>query len=194
MLAKVSSSAIFGLTFHHVDVEVDIASGLPLFTIVGLPDSAVKESKERVRAALKNSGYNVPIKRVTINLAPADLKKEGSAYDLPMAIGILAAEGLVPRDALDRFMIMGELSLDGRIKGIRGALPMAVGARSERVESLIVPTENAAEAAVVDGLNVYGASNLPQVVEFLRGERPLPVERVDVSGLFRNLALLTATK
>lgn len=188
MLAKVPSGAIFGLTFYHVDVEVDIASGLPLFTIVGLPDSAVKESKERVRAALKNTGFDVPIKRVTINLAPADLKKEGSAYDLPMALGILVAEGVVPQEAVGRTMIVGELSLDGRIKGVRGALPMAVGARAGRVEDMIVPAENAAEAAVVDGLNVYGASSLPEVVAFLRGEGRLEATRLDVAAFFARLS------
>lgn len=184
MLAKISSSAIFGLTFHRVDVEVDIAAGLPLFTIVGLPDSAVKESKERVRAALKNTGYDVPIKRITVNLAPANLKKEGSAYDLPMAIGILAAEGVVPREGVERYMIVGELSLDGRLKGIRGALPMAVGSRASRMKGIILPAENAAEAAVVEGLPVYGAKSLPEVVGFLRKETVLTPTYVDIPSLF----------
>src|SRR5713226_6452397 len=126
MLAKVNSAALYGIDALRVEVEIDLASGLPQLATVGLPEGAVRESKDRIRAALKNCGYTFPAKRITINLAPADIKKEGSAYDLPMAVGILAAEGLAQKDILREYFLMGELSLDGEIKPIRGALPIAV--------------------------------------------------------------------
>ncbi|HET8759920.1 MAG TPA: magnesium chelatase domain-containing protein, partial [Nitrospiria bacterium] len=155
MLATVRSSAVFGLDGYVVDVEVDIAQGLPMFSIVGLPDLAVKEAKDRVRAAMKNTGLTFPIKRITVNLAPADVKKEGAGFDLPMAIGILVAEELLAAERVARFGLVGELSLDGRVRPVRGALPMALAARKFGLQGLILPRENAPEAAIVEGLSVY---------------------------------------
>ncbi len=173
MLAKVVSSAVYGLDGYLVDVEVDIAQGLPMFSVVGLPDLAVKESRDRVRAAMKNTGLNFPIKKITVNLAPADVKKEGSAFDLPMAIGILVAEdGLAP-ERVAPYAIVGELSLDGRVRPVRGALPMALAAKRHGMRGLILPRENAREAAIVEGLSVVGVDTLPQVIEFLDGRLSL---------------------
>ncbi len=198
MLGKVLSCVVYGLDASLVSVEVDVAAGLPFFSIVGLPDAAVKESKDRVRAAIKNAGFHFPVKKITINLAPADLKKEGSGFDLPMAVSVLAAEGIVGGDqlpsttadgatasGLEHYLIVGELSLDGTIRGVRGALPMAVAARRLGLKGMILPVENAEEAAVVEGLEVYGVSTLPQVVEFLN--QRLVVERttVDLEGLLK---------
>ncbi len=177
MLAKVQSGVLMGIDAIPVDVEVDVAMGLPNISIVGLPDGAVKESKDRVRSAMKNSGYQVPPRRITINLSPADVKKEGTLFDLPIALGILSGSGLVKGEDLRGFMMAGELSLDGGIKRIRGALPLAMQARALGVAGLIIPVENAQEAAVVEGLTVYGVRALHQVVDFLNGDRPLvPVD------------------
>ncbi|HWO41784.1 MAG TPA: magnesium chelatase domain-containing protein, partial [Candidatus Eisenbacteria bacterium] len=189
MLAKVNSAALYGIDALRVEVEIDLASGLPQLATVGLPEGAVKESKDRIRAALKNCGYTFPAKRITINLAPADIKKEGSAYDLPMAIGILAAEGVVDRQSLDRYLLFGELSLDGSIKPIRGALPVAMAAKKESFHGVILPEINAAEAAVVEEVEVLGVQNLPQVVEFLNGSRPIERTRVNLDELFNRHSL-----
>lgn len=169
MLSKVLSASVVGIDAHPVHVEVDIASrGLPHFSIVGLPDAAVKESKDRVRAALKNIGCNFPLKQITINLAPADLKKEGSCFDLPIAIGIIAAEGIIDLDSIKGYLFTGELSLDGKIKPVRGALSMAIVAKNLGLKGIILPEENASEGAVVKGVPVFGISSLPEVVDFLR--------------------------
>lgn len=185
MLSKVVSASVIGIDAFRVDVEVDMAVGLPLFQIVGLPDGAVKESKERVKAAIKNSGYELPSnRRITINLAPADIKKEGTSFDLPIAISILSACGVVDTKLLGDYMIAGELSLDGKIKLIKGALSMAVAARELKLRGIIVPVENAREAAVVDGIEVIPALNLPQVVEFLNGMKEIPPLKVDISEVF----------
>lgn len=175
MLAKVFSAAIWGIDAHLIEVEVDIASqGLPFLSIVGLPDLSVKESKDRLRAAIKNTGFSFPAKKMTINLAPADLKKEGAHFDLPMAIGILAADGSVALDLLQHYLIAGELSLDGRIKKMRGALPMAILAKQMGLKGMIVPFKNGKEAAVVSGIEVLGVETLPQLAAFLNGEQKLP--------------------
>jgi len=185
MLSKVLSSAVMGIDAYLVEVEVDVAArGLPFFSTVGLPDAAIKESKDRVRAALKNNGFDFPLKQIVINLAPANIKKEGSAFDLPIALGIIAAEGLIEQSALDGYLMAGELSLDGRIKPVRGVLPMAVKAKEAGLKGMVVPFDNAREAAVVDGINVYGARDLVEVVEFIRGENALSPHRLDVSRLF----------
>src|SRR5512140_2523919 len=139
--------------------------------MVGLPDAAVKESRDRVRAALKNIGFNFPLKQITVNLAPADLKKEGSAFDLPIAIGIICSEGLIEQEAIHGYLFTGELSLDGRIKPVRGALSMALMVRAAGLRGVILPSENAPEAAVVHGVNVYGIRSLPEVVDFLSGTK-----------------------
>jgi magnesium chelatase family protein len=184
MLAKVNSAALYGIDALRVEVEIDLASGLPQLATVGLPEGAVKESKDRIRAAVKNCGYNFPAKRITINLAPADIKKEGSAYDLPMAVGILAAEESIEKTLLDEFLLIGELSLDGSVKPVRGALPIAMAAKKEQVKGLILPEQNAPEAAVVSEVQVLGVRNLPQVVEFLNGARRIEPTRVNVADLF----------
>ena len=184
MLAKVFSSALIGIDAILVDVEVDLAPGLPAFATVGLPDGAVKESKDRVKAALKNSGYDFPARRITANLAPADIKKEGTAYDLPISIGILAATGVIKGKRLHEYILLGELSLDGGLKAIRGALSMAVAAKRAGLAGLILPAENAPEAAVVEGIDVIGATSLSQVVEFLSGREIIEPCRVDLQALF----------
>lgn len=184
MLAKINSAVLFGVEAHLIDVEIDLSQGLPFLSIVGLPDLAVKESKDRLRSAIKNTGFHFPVKKITINLAPADLKKEGSAFDLPMALGILAAESVITRDHLDRFLIVGELSLDGRIKPIKGALPIAVLAKKLGFEGVILPAKNGTEAAVVSGVKVFAVETLPQVVEFLNGKGDLSPVFVDVLRLF----------
>ena len=183
MLAKVLSGALLGIDAYPVEVEVDIAQGLPQFATVGLPEGAVKESKDRVKSAIKNSGYEFPTRRITINLAPADIRKDGAAFDLPMAIGLLAATGVAPAERAARFLFMGELSLDGCIKPVRGVLPVAAAARQWTLDGLIVPAANAEEGALVDGLPVHPVTNLGEVVDFLNGIRPLPRCRVDIAGL-----------
>ena len=184
MLAKVNSAALYGIDALLVEVEIDVAAGLPQLATVGLAEGAVRESKDRIRAAVKNCGYSFPTKKITINLAPADIKKEGSAYDLPMAVGILAAEGLVQKDRLKDYLLAGELSLDGEIKPIRGGLPIAVAAKRERLKGIILPETNSPEAAVIEDIEVLAAQRLPQVVEFLNGEKTLTQTRVDLAGLF----------
>lgn len=170
MLANVTSGALIGIDAYPVEVEVDIAQGLPQFSTVGLPEGAVKESKDRVKSAIKNSGYDFPTRRITINLAPADIKKDGAAFDLPIAIGLLCATGLIDAKALENFILMGELSLDGRIKPVRGVLPVAVAGRSWGKEGLILPLENAEEGAIANGPAIYAVKDLGEVVALLNGE------------------------
>jgi magnesium chelatase family protein len=184
MLAKVKSGAVLGIDAYLVEVEVDLALGLPVFSLVGLPDGAVKESKDRVKSAIKNSGYEYPSRRITINLAPADVKKEGAAFDLPIAVGLLAASGLIEHDKLQDFAIVGELSLDGRIKPVRGALPIAMEAREQGLRGVILPKENAEEAAVVKGMDILSVEHLSQVVEFLKGLIDLKPTEIDVEKIF----------
>jgi len=188
MLAKVLSSAVLGIDAYIVDVEVDIAFGLPSFATVGLPDVAVKESRDRVKAAIKNAGFDFPARRITVNLAPADIKKEGVAFDLPIAVGILAAMEVVRPEGLRRHAILGELSLDGGIRPVRGVLPMAVQVNAGGLEGLVVPEDNAPEAAVVEGLRVYGVRTLPQIVEFLNGRGDLQPTRIDLEAAFNAAA------
>jgi magnesium chelatase family protein len=184
MLAKVLSAAVLGVDAFLVDVEVDIAFGLPSFSTVGLPDAAVKESRDRVKAAIKNAGFDFPARRITVNLAPADIKKEGVAFDLPMAVGILAAMEVVRPDRLRRYAILGELSLDGGIRPVRGVLSMAVAVKEAGLEGILVPEENAPEAAVVEGIRVHGVRTLPQIVGFLNGAEAAPTTVVDVAATF----------
>ncbi len=167
MLSRVSSSALNGIDSFPVDVEIDLASALPAFTIVGLPDAAVQESKERVRAAIKNSGLEFPTRRITINLAPADIRKEGPSFDLPIALGILAATGQVAPGFIEDCVVVGELSLDGSVKSVSGVLPMALGARNRGVKRFIVPSHNVKEAAIVGEIDVYPVNNLMEVVNLL---------------------------
>ncbi len=167
MLAQIDSSAILGIDAYIVRVEVDISSSVPMFTIVGLPDAAVQESRERVRSAIKNSGLEFPLRRITINLAPADIKKQGPAFDLPIAIGILAATGQIRDDALARGLFVGELALDGAVSPVAGILPVAIKARADKKEFLVVPQANAREAAIVGDVHVYGVKSLAEVVTLL---------------------------
>ncbi|MFZ6050400.1 YifB family Mg chelatase-like AAA ATPase [Halocola ammonii] len=169
MLVKTYGSAVFGISATTVTIEVNIDKGIN-FLLVGLPDSAVKESQQRIAAALSNTGYSLPGKAITINMAPADIRKEGSAYDLPLAVGILAASEQMTANGLDEFIIMGELSLDGSLRPIKGVLPIAVQAREEGFKGMIVPAGNAREAAIVDNLEVYGVENISEVIDFFEGK------------------------
>jgi magnesium chelatase family protein len=176
VLARVRSSALRGIEAVAVEVEVDLAQGLPGIHVVGLPQPAVRESSERVRSAIRNCGYRFPNQRVTINLAPADLRKDGSAYDLPISLGILAAEGVVPAGAMDRFIVVGELSLDGRVNPVRGVLCIASALAERGGGSLLLPAANGPEAALVPGIEVIGVSSLGEAVEILNGRRlPQPM-------------------
>lgn len=172
MLVKVYGAAVQGVDATIVTIEVNTSRGIKFF-LVGLPDAAVKESSERIRAALLNTGYKYPRNQITVNMAPADIRKEGSAYDLPIAIGILAAGDIVSTDKLSRYLIMGELGLDGNLMPIKGALPIAIKARELGYEGFILPSQNAREAAVVNNLKVYGVDNIVQVVRFFNGEDTL---------------------
>lgn len=170
MFSKVISAATFGIDAYKVEVETHSEKQLPSITIVGLPDNAVKESKERVVAALKNSGIDISLKKITVNLAPADIKKEGSSFDLPIAIGILAANEIVNQSLLEETLLLGELSLDGTLRKIKGGLPIAVEAKRLGIKNIILPKESVKEASIVDGINVYGMDNLNEVIQFLNGD------------------------
>ncbi|GFO59091.1 hypothetical protein GMST_14160 [Geomonas silvestris] len=184
MLAKVLSSALLGIDAIIIDVEVDIAQGLPQLATVGLPDNAVKESKDRVKAALKNTGYEFPNRKITVNLAPADVKKEGASFDLPISIGILAATAVIKPEKLSRYILLGELSLDGSVKPVRGCLSVAVAAREAGLAGIVIPVENVCEGGVVEGIEVIGVSELSQVVDFLNGKLEIPAYRAELADLF----------
>ena len=170
MLARVLSAALVGVEAVLVRVEVDVAAGLPAFATVGLPDSAVRESRERVRAAIRNAGFAFPNDRITVNLAPADLRKEGASFDLPIALGILAATGLIRDGALGSFAVVGELALDGQIQPVRGTLAVALACRRHRIAALVVPVANAAEARALENLRVLPAPTLREAVALLNGD------------------------
>ena len=172
MLVKVYAAALQGIDATIVTIEVNSSRGIKFF-LVGLPDSAVKESHERIMSALQVNGFRFPSRQIVVNMAPADIRKEGSAYDLPLAIGILASAGEVSDEKLSKYLIMGELSLDGSLQSIKGALPIAISARAQGYEGFILPKQNAREAAVVNNLNVYGVENIKEVIEFFNGEREL---------------------
>ncbi|MEW6218999.1 MAG: YifB family Mg chelatase-like AAA ATPase [Thermodesulfobacteriota bacterium] len=184
MLAKVRSSAVMGVDGFLVEVEVDIALGLPAFSIVGLAEAAVKESRERVKAAIKNCGYEFPPRRLTVNLAPADVKKEGTGYDLPIALGVLAATTDLDGDRLRRYAVIGELSLDGGVRLARGVLPMALAAREAGLTGILVPPDNAREAAVVAGIEVIPVATLHEACGFMNGTAELSPVTVDAAGIF----------
>lgn len=185
MIVKVISSAVVGIESYLIDVEVDISRGLPQFSTVGLPDVAVRESKDRIKAAIKNSGYSFPNNHVTVNLAPADIKKEGTGFDLPIAVGILAAEGFIKSDILQEFLIVGELSLDGSIKGVQGVLSVAFLAKQIGKRGIIVAKDNAEEGAIVESIDVIPVSTLSDVVEFFNGRVDISPAKIDISALFR---------
>ena len=170
MFSKVLSSSTFGIDAFIVEVETHYEKQLPAFIIVGLPDSAVKESRERVTASIKNSGFNFPLKKITVNLAPADVKKEGSSFDLPIAIGLLAAAEQIKIENLEDYIILGELSLDGSLRKIKGALSITVEAKKQGIKNIILPKVSAKEASIVSGINVYGVNDLREVVKFLNNE------------------------
>ncbi|MCE9669506.1 YifB family Mg chelatase-like AAA ATPase [Myxococcus stipitatus] len=174
MLARVRSGALMGIDAVVVECEVDMALGLPYFNVVGLPEGAVRESKVRVVSALKNTGFELPQKRITVNLAPADLRKDGVAFELPIALGVLAAARLLEDGPLARYLFGGELSLDGTLKPIKGVLPLAVAARDKGFEGVMVPAANAAEASLVEGLRVHPVGSLRDAVDHLTGTRPIP--------------------
>src|SRR5512142_2427177 len=170
MLAKVCAAAVNGIDAYPVEVEVNVGWGDTLIVIVGLPDTAVKESRDRVMTALQNSGFKFPMGRTTINLAPADVKKEGPSFDLPIAMGMLAASEQIETDQLDNFVIVGELALTGGVRSCKGVLPIALKAKADGKIGLLVAAENAAEAAVVNGLQVIPVQNLREAAQFLEGE------------------------
>jgi magnesium chelatase family protein len=185
MPSKVLSSATFGVNAFLIEVETHLEKMIPGFSIVGLPDNAIRESRERVTAAIKNCGYDFPTRKITVNLAPADIKKEGSSFDLPMAIGILVADEQVSPEVLEQFVLVGELALDGGLRPVHGVLPMALELRKKRKRGMIVPRENGKEAAMIEELAVYPMSCLKETVEFLNAdhERLAPL-KVDVRELF----------
>ena len=183
MLVKTFGCAVYGINATKVTVEVNMGTGVNFF-LVGLPDNAVKESQQRIDAALKNNGYKIPGKTITINMAPADIKKEGSAYDLTIAIGILAASGQILADKTCDYIIMGELALDGGLRPIKGVLPIAIKAQEEGFKGIILPLLNAKEAAVVSGLEVYGVDNIKQVIDFFNGDADLNKVSINVEEEF----------
>lgn len=184
MLSKVNSMALHGLDGYLIDVQVDVSNGMPCWEIVGLPDTSVKEAKERVKTAIKNSGYELLSKRIIINLAPADKKKEGSIFDLSIAIGILVDLGEIKNNNLETTAFIGELSLDGKINRVNGVLPMCIEAKKLGMKTIIVPRENAKEAAIVNEIEVLGASNLKEVVEYLNNRVKIEKTQVDLEELF----------
>lgn len=183
MLAQAISGAVLGIQAYLIEVEVDLGPGLPAFNIVGLPDMAVKESKERIRASIKNSQFEFPLKRITVNLAPADVKKEGASFDLPTALAILAAEGEIPKERLSSFLALGELSLDGSLRRVKGVLSIAAIAKKEK-KSLLLPLANANEAAAVKDLFVYPVKTLYEAVQFLKGQIQIPPHLIDLEEKF----------
>ena len=192
MLVKTYGSAVSGIHAITITIEVDVAQGIKFF-LVGLPDNAVKESEQRIRAALKNNGYRIPGKKITINMAPADIRKEGSAYDLPLAIGILAASQQIKSEKVSDYLIMGELSLDGSLQPIKGALPIAVKAREAGFKGIILPKQNAREAAIVNNLEVLGVENIVEVINFFNGKQVIAPTLIDtraefLAGLNNNIA------
>jgi magnesium chelatase family protein len=184
MLAKVCSAALNGIEAFPVEVEVNAGWGETVIVIVGLPDAAVKESRDRVTTALTNSGYKFPMGRTTINLAPADVKKEGPSFDLPIALGMLAASEQMETDQFDNFIAVGELALTGGVRPCKGVLPVALRAKLEGKTGVLVPAENAAEAAVVEGLQVIPVQNLREAAQFFEGEIKITPARVDISEMF----------
>ena len=184
MLAKILSSALIGIDACLVEVEIDIAYGLPFFTTVGLPEASVKESRERVKSAINNSGYTFPDDRITVNLAPANIKKEGTGFDLPIALGILAATGLFQQELISEYLVLGELSLDGRVKPVKGSLSMALTARDAGYKGILIPADNMNEASVVKGIEVLPVKNLSQVVDYLHGAISIEPARTDLEKIF----------
>jgi magnesium chelatase family protein len=181
MLVKTYGCAVYGIEAIPITVETNIGRGIN-FYLVGLPDSAVKESHQRIKAAFSNNDYKFPGKEITINMAPADIRKEGSAYDLTIAVGVLAASGIITNSAVSRYIIMGELSLDGGLRGIKGALPMAIKARDDGYKGVIIPKQNAQEAAIVNDIEVFGIESLSELVDHFNGSKLIEAEKVELKG------------
>ncbi|MDA3842891.1 MAG: YifB family Mg chelatase-like AAA ATPase [Candidatus Kapabacteria bacterium] len=186
MYSNILSFSVSGIDAFKIEIETHLDNTIPNFLIVGLPDSAVKESRERVTAAMKNSGFMFPIKKITVNLAPADVRKEGSAFDLPIALGILTATGVIEQEKLDLTAAMGELSLDGSIRPVHGALSVALEAKSQGIKRILLPSVNADEAALVNELDVIPIDSLRQAVEYLIGETDIPIRKVDINKIFQD--------
>src|SRR3979411_3321114 len=184
MLAKIYSAAVYGVDAYEVEIEVNGARGDPKIIIVGLPDAAVKESRDRVTTAISNSGYYWPRGRTTITLAPADIKKEGPSFDLPIALGMIAVAEELDGSSFEKFSFVGELALDGSVRAVKGVLPVALEARRRGKQALFVPEANALEAAMVNKIDIYGVHNLRETFQFLRGELPLLPTRGDLTGFF----------
>ena len=184
MLEKTFGSAVHGIDATTITIETDVSRGIR-YNLVGLPDNAVKESQQRIDSALRYNGYKLPGKKIVINMAPADIKKEGSAYDLPIAIGILAASEQIKAPEINDYMMMGELSLDGGLQSVRGVLSIAIKAREEGFKGFIVPKQNAREAAVVDKLKIFGVENIKEVIDFLSGKVALEQTIIDTREEFR---------
>ncbi|MCM8803974.1 MAG: YifB family Mg chelatase-like AAA ATPase [Candidatus Omnitrophica bacterium] len=185
MIAKVNSFTIWGIEGYPVEIEVDISKGLPSISIVGLPDQAVKESKDRLKPAIKNSGYEFPNGKIVVNLAPADLKKEGPFFDLPIAIGILTANGIISQSKVEQFFFVGELALNGEIRKVNGILPMALKLKEIGRKNFIIPIENSYEGQIIKEIDVYPVRNLNECVEFLIGKRNIKVEKIDIDEIFK---------
>lgn len=186
MLSIVKSMGLHGLDGYLIEVQVDVSSGLPSWEVVGLPDISVKEAKERVKTAIKNSDIEFPSRRILVNLAPANTKKEGSLFDLPIAIGILIATEVIENVNLENYIFIGELSLNGKLNKVKGVLPMCIEASRLGIKNVILPEENAKEAAIAKDLNVIPAKNLKQVVNFLNKCEQIQPEKVDIEELFKN--------
>jgi len=184
MISKINSVGFSGIEGYFIQAETDVSPGLPAFELVGLPDSAVKESKERIRTAVKHSGFRIPGKRIVVNLAPAGIKKEGAYLDLPIAIGMLLSSEQVALCDLKDAAFLGELSLDGGLRPVTGVLPMAICAYQKGIRRLFLPKENAKEASVVTGLEVYGAASLSELIAHLTGEASITPQTTDIDGLF----------
>ena len=191
MIAKIYSSCVLGVDAYEVTVEADMGGGLPGFNIVGLPDTAIKESRDRIKSAIRNSTYKFPSKKITVNLAPANIKKEGAAFDLPIALSILASEGVLDRFDPEEYIFCGELSLDGRLKPIRGALPIALGMRAMNKAKFILPKENAKEAATVSDITAYPAASLKEVVDFLNGTFDVKPQKQNVEHILKRSSKYT---
>lgn len=183
MIYKTNTCALYGIEGYVIEVETDLSNGLPGFDIVGLPDAAVRESRERVRAAIKNSDFLFPQKRITINLAPADIRKEGSIFDLAIAAGILKASMLIENEDWESFAFLGELSLDGRVKGIKGILPMCLSLRKNGLRKLVLSRDNADEAALVSDMEIYPVESILDMAEFLNGKKSISPHKVDLASI-----------
>lgn len=186
MLSIIKSMALHGLEGYLIEVQVDVSNGMPCWEIVGLPDTSVREAKERVKTAIKNSGYEIFSRKIIVNLAPADIKKEGSIFDLPIAVGILIDLEEIENKDLQDTIFIGELSLDGKINRVNGVLPMCIEAKRLGIKRVIVPIENAKEAAIVKGIEIIGVSNLKQVVKYLNKEIEIKRCEIDIDEIFKN--------